>query len=159
MCDVWHTEHPTPSLNTCTPPRAFLEVTTDPGWIREQGWATGIQLHQLPVLTTVSHTQGFLALFRAVFTAGLIPGLTPPNVASICSTFDFFKFFFSVFAKNITNNNCCLHRSHCHLCCLLRGTDADRKGSFDFDPILRITHFLTQILLAERPEIHASSVH
>lgn len=65
------------------------------------------------MLTTVSHTQGFLALFRAVFTAGLIPGLTPPNVASICSTFDFFKFFFFlVFLPRISQITTAVYTDH-----------------------------------------------
>lgn len=81
--------------------------------------------------------------------------LTPPSVTSICSIFD----TCFVFGKNITTNNCCLHRPYCRLCCLLRGTEADRKGSFDFDPVLRIAHFFTQILSAERYEINASSIH
>lgn len=64
------------------------------------------------MLTTVSHTQGFLALFRAVFTAGLIPGLTPPNVASICSTFDFLKFFFLVFLPRISQITTAVYTDH-----------------------------------------------
>lgn len=74
LLNVWcvTSEHPTPSLKTCTPHRALFQVTTDAGWIREVGWATGNQLHQFPVLTTVPCTQGFLALFRAVFTAALL---------------------------------------------------------------------------------------
>lgn len=57
-------------------------------------------------------------------TSGLIPGLTPPSVTSICNGFDP---LFCFLQKSITNNNCCLHRPDCHLCCLLRGTEADRR--------------------------------